>query len=99
MFRKMYIFLWVWASYPRGVKQRFCYYFVMSYLNSTQWKPLAAKCPNTKTTTEEEEKHNMSPYCSCGVIQVFGKLDSPVYLGSDELGDINSMFLAKEMKK
>lgn len=36
----------------------------------------------------EEENHNMSLYCSCGVIQVPGRLGSP----ND---DANNMFLAK----
>lgn len=57
--------------------------------NSTQWKPIEAKDFNIKAPTHEKSK--ISPYCSCGVIQVPGRLGHP--LDSDV--NVTVMLLAK----
>lgn len=45
-------------------------------------KPTVAEDCNIQMT---DEKHSISPDCSCGVTQVFGRLSSPMFIGKATL--------------
>ncbi len=70
-------------SYTKGMKSTPCWY------NKSLWWPQTQTNKQTNKQTTEE-KHDMPPYCSFGVIQVSERIDCPIWLEREK----STQFLA-----